>query len=51
MADDLLSSQGFDTLRDKIGAAAVEIYNEVPEDGTPEVRMVKRVVLTELLVQ
>ena len=51
LADDLLSSSGFDTLRTELGAAAVDIFNEVPEDGTPEVRVVKRVVLTELLVQ
>ncbi len=50
-ADELLSSSGFDTLRNSIGDAAVNIYNDVPEDGTPEVRVVKRVVLTELLVQ
>ncbi len=50
-ADELLSHSGFDTLRNAIGDAAIEIYNEVPEDGSPEIRVVKRVVLTELLVQ
>lgn len=50
-ADELLSSDGFDRVRSAIGDAAIGIYNEPSEDGLPEVRVVKRVVLTELLVQ
>lgn len=50
-AEDLLSTEGFESLREGIGEAAAAIYNETPEDGSAEVRVVKRVVLTELLVQ
>lgn len=50
-ADALLSASGFEALRVSIGAAAAAIYNETSEDDATEVRVVKRVVLTELLVQ
>jgi flagellar basal body-associated protein FliL len=50
-AEQLLSPSGFETLRQTLTTAAAEIYNETPDDGSPEIRVVKRVVLTELLVQ
>lgn len=50
-ADELLAESGFEALRVAIGRAAIDIYNEPAEDDIPEVRVVKRVVLTELLVQ
>lgn len=46
-AAELLSENGFDELRSRIGVHAVEIYNDEDEGE----RVVKRIVLTELLVQ
>ncbi len=50
-AEQILSAEGFDMLRNRIGDRVRDIYNTPATEDEPEERVAKRVVLTELLVQ